>query len=450
MKFQGKDINFIRVNDASLSKRIAALESRVTAKDGTAGTSTEVAPKTPFVIGYQVVKSKLRATMAVTCPTGTTAIKVTIVPTGNRTTNADFQQNKLTAETEIDQAQSDAGEAEFLFGYLLKFNVQYDLVRLVATDGNQGRTKNPEVDPAYNDTPLAQFTTPASAEELVGSGTTNGMTYMVSSAELTSTAAATDGQVLIGRTGLAPVLGAPAGTSNRITVTLGAGTQTFSAPQDLHTAASNFTVAGATISGLTARSFIFSGASSAISSTAAPTDGQLLIGSTGANPAVGTITAGQDTTVTNGAASITIGSNSPATTVVTTQFDATSGTTPLDITGLTAALSASSTYIFSARLFVDADATGGSKYAIAYSGSVTRIKYEIRLFDNSTDAYTIGSRHTSSASAGGQAGTTDGFAIIEGTIVTNAAGNLTAQFSRNAASGTSSVLTESSFWVKKV
>lgn len=67
--------------------------------------------------------------------------------------------------------------------------------------------------------------------------TPNGMMYAGASGALASTGAPTDGQVLIGRTGLAPILGAVAGTANRVTVTLGAGTITLSGPQDIHSGA---------------------------------------------------------------------------------------------------------------------------------------------------------------------------------------------------------------------
>lgn len=49
--------------------------------------------------------------------------------------------------------------------------------------------------------------------------------------------ALTDGQLIIGSTGVSPVAASLTGTSNRITVTGGAGTVTLSAPQDIHTAA---------------------------------------------------------------------------------------------------------------------------------------------------------------------------------------------------------------------
>lgn len=51
---------------------------------------------------------------------------------------------------------------------------------------------------------------------------------------------------------------------------------------------------------------IGAGSSSALSWTASPTDGQLLIGSTGLTPALGTLTAGAGISIANGAGSITI------------------------------------------------------------------------------------------------------------------------------------------------
>lgn len=73
--------------------------------------------------------------------------------------------------------------------------------------------------------------------------TANGAVYATGSGALASTAALTNGQLLIGSTGLAPVAAAPAGTTNQITVTVGAGTLTFSLPQNIHTGA-NPTFAG--------------------------------------------------------------------------------------------------------------------------------------------------------------------------------------------------------------
>jgi hypothetical protein len=75
------------------------------------------------------------------------------------------------------------------------------------------------------------------------------------------------------------------------------------------------TVAGAktfssapTFSSLTANSFLYSGAGGIAATTAAPTNGQILIGSTGAAPVLASLTAGSNITITPGAGSITIAS----------------------------------------------------------------------------------------------------------------------------------------------
>jgi hypothetical protein len=62
-------------------------------------------------------------------------------------------------------------------------------------------------------------------------------------------------------------------------------------------------------SGLVAKTMLYASATPvAITSTAAPTDGQILMGSTGAIPALGTLTnTANETLITNGAGSITIG-----------------------------------------------------------------------------------------------------------------------------------------------
>jgi hypothetical protein len=67
-----------------------------------------------------------------------------------------------------------------------------------------------------------------------------------------------------------------------------------------------WTIPALTVSGFTANSFLYSGTSGALTTTAAPTNGQLLIGSTGVAPALATLTAGTNVTITNGAGSITI------------------------------------------------------------------------------------------------------------------------------------------------
>lgn len=114
-----------------------------------------------------------------------------------------------------------------------------------------------------------------------------------------------DGQLLIGAAGGTYTRATLTGTANQVVVTNGAGSITLSTPQSIGTGSSP-TFAALTISGLTANSFLYAGVGGALTTTAAPTDGQLLVGSTGAAPVAATLTAGTGITITNGAGSITI------------------------------------------------------------------------------------------------------------------------------------------------
>lgn len=145
---------------------------------------------------------------------------------------------------------------------------------------------------------------------IVGSGgasfTANSFVYAGVGGELTSTSAPTNGQLLIGSTGATPVVGSLTGTANQISIVGGAGTVTLSTPQNIHTAAGP-TFASLTLSGLTANSFLYSGVGGLLATTTAPTNGQLLIGSTGAAPVLAGLTGTANrVTVTNAAGSITL------------------------------------------------------------------------------------------------------------------------------------------------
>lgn len=110
----------------------------------------------------------------------------------------------------------------------------------------------------------------------------------------------TNGQLAIGSTGLSPVAATLTGTANQISVTNGAGSITLGLPSPL-------TLPGTLNTGLTANTFLFSGAGGALSATAAPTNGQLLIGSTGNAPVAAALTGtANQIAVTNGAGSVTL------------------------------------------------------------------------------------------------------------------------------------------------
>ena len=87
------------------------------------------------------------------------------------------------------------------------------------------------------------------------------------------------------------------------------------------------------VSGTTQHSLLIGNATTSINSLGVATDGQIPIGSTGADPVLATITAGSNITVTNAAGSITISSSAPGTGTVTSLTAATGITlTPNPIT----------------------------------------------------------------------------------------------------------------------
>jgi len=104
------------------------------------------------------------------------------------------------------------------------------------------------------------------------------------------------GAVTFSNTGVTSITG----TANQITASSSTGGVTLSLPGSVTL------TTGLTISALTANSFLYSGTAGLLTTTTAPTDGQLLIGSTGAAPVAAALTAGTGISVTNGAGSISI------------------------------------------------------------------------------------------------------------------------------------------------
>lgn len=133
----------------------------------------------------------------------------------------------------------------------------------------------------------------------------------------------------------------------------------------------------------------------------------------------------------------------------TAQFDATV-TTLANVTGLSVTLIAGKTYHFRAVLDINANGTGGSKFAMGGTATATDIYYWITLADGTSGLNTINSRQSALAGAAGQAGTLTGKCVIEGVITVNGGGTLTVQFAQNAASGTSSVLKNSILIVEQI
>ncbi len=124
---------------------------------------------------------------------------------------------------------------------------------------------------------------------------------------VTVTAQPTDGQVPIGDTGSDPVLATISGGTG-ITVVNGAGTITTNL--DSPVVVSN---GGTGVTTLTDGGFLFGSGTSAVTSTAQPTNGQLPVGRSGMDPILATISGGTGITVVNGSGTITTNLDTPVT-----------------------------------------------------------------------------------------------------------------------------------------
>jgi len=129
--------------------------------------------------------------------------------------------------------------------------------------------------------------------------------------------ASSSGAITISNTGVTSLTGTP----NQINVSALTGDVVVSLP------AGGITTSSLTLTGITPNSFLYSGTGGLLTTTAAPTNGQILIGSTGGAPVASTLTAGTGISVTNGAGSITIANTG------VTSVNVSGGTTGLTFSG---------------------------------------------------------------------------------------------------------------------
>ncbi len=126
-----------------------------------------------------------------------------------------------------------------------------------------------------------------------------------------------------------------------------------------------------------------------------------------------------------------------------------SDNTPGDDSELLVALEASSTYRFRALLFIDNDgATAGFRAQMDCTVAVTSIKYSGKIFDVSTDGVFPAHRSVLQgqfSATGGEIGTTETFAEIEGTVETSGAGTLSVQWAQNTADASDTTVQRNSF-----
>jgi hypothetical protein len=134
---------------------------------------------------------------------------------------------------------------------------------------------------------------------------------------------------------------------------------------------------------------------------------------------------------------------------VATQFDKTDATLA-DVADLSVTVTAGRSYSFRAVLYVNTDAVGGHKYAIAGTATATAIVYQINSINNGSNAFRINSRQTALGGSAGEAVGTAYYTELIGLITVNAGGTLLPQFAQNAANGTSSVLVGSHFILEDI
>jgi hypothetical protein len=146
------------------------------------------------------------------------------------------------------------------------------------------------------------------------------------------------------------------------------GTFTVDAPQAIDDEAEP-TFAGLTLTGLTANAFLYSDSSKSIAASAAPTNGQVLIGSTGSAPVLAALTAGTAISVTNGAGTITIANTGVTSVAGTTNQVVASGSTGAITLSLPQSIHTSATPTFGGLTV----GGGSSQYSarISARGSVT-------------------------------------------------------------------------------
>lgn len=116
----------------------------------------------------------------------------------------------------------------------------------------------------------------------------------------------------------------------------------------------------------------------------------------------------------------------------TAQVDRSTSTALTNITGLSVALAAGGAYAFSAYIPGTATANGGAKFAIGTSDTLTAtsISYTGRNM-NGTTINAVSTTTTLGAVVGAATAVLTN-ALIEGTIVVNAAGTMTVQIAQNA------------------
>ena len=163
-------------------------------------------------------------------------------------------------------------------------------------------------------------TTAANGQLLIGNGTGYTLANITGGTGLSVTNGA--GSISLANTGVTSI----AGTANQISASASTGAVTLSVPSAFIAPGTVRVTTSLTVDTLTPNAALYATTGGQIVSTAALTDGQILVGSTGGAPVAATITAGTGISVTNAGGSITIATTAGS--HVTSFSAGTTGLTP--------------------------------------------------------------------------------------------------------------------------
>jgi hypothetical protein len=163
-------------------------------------------------------------------------------------------------------------------------------------------------------------TTASNGQLLIGNGSGYTLANITGSTGLSVTNGA--GTIALANTGVTSI----AGTANQISASASTGAVTLSVPSAFIAPGTVQVTTSLTVDTLTPNAALYATTGGLITSTAALTNGQILVGSTGGAPVATTITAGTGISVTNAGGSITIATTSGS--HVTSFSAGTTGLTP--------------------------------------------------------------------------------------------------------------------------
>jgi len=250
-------------------------------------------------------------------------------------------------------------------------------------------------------------TAPANGALDIGNGTGFTRTTLTQGSGVTITNGA--GSISIANSGVLSITG----TANQVIASAATGAVTLSLPQSIATT-STPTFAGLIDTGLTANSFIFSGTGSQLTSTGAPSNGQLLIGSTGAAPVLGSLTAGTAISVTNGAGTITIANTGVTSNVAGSGISVSGATGAVTIsnTGVTSLIAGTGISVSSSTGGVTVSNTGVTSVGLGLPNNLFAVSTPVTTTGTLSGTYITQTTNTVFAAPNGSTGTPSFRALV--------------------------------------